>query len=117
VTRAWGGLRGALALALALSLDSTFPQRGRVLDLTFCVVEFSILVQGLTIKSLLKILRLASVTKVDVPPEGERLGLVCPTAPATHHSITSSNSRIRVGLYHSKYERLLLGYQKDRCAA
>jgi NhaP-type Na+/H+ or K+/H+ antiporter len=29
----WGGLRGALALALALSLDSTFPERDRVLDL------------------------------------------------------------------------------------
>jgi len=58
----WGGLRGALALALALSLDSTFPERVRVLDLTFGVVVFSILVQGLTIKPLLKILRLASVS-------------------------------------------------------
>jgi CPA1 family monovalent cation:H+ antiporter len=59
----WGGLRGALALALALSLDSTFPDRARVLDLTFGVVAFSILVQGLTIKPLLKRLRLASVTQ------------------------------------------------------
>jgi Na+:H+ antiporter len=56
----WGGLRGALALALALSLDSTFPDRTRVLDLTFGVVVFSILVQGLTIKPLLRILKLAS---------------------------------------------------------
>jgi CPA1 family monovalent cation:H+ antiporter len=55
----WGGLRGALALALALSLDSTFPERGQVLDLTFGVVVFSILVQGLTIKPLLKMLGLA----------------------------------------------------------
>ena len=59
----WGGLRGALALALALSLDSTFPDRSRVLDLTFGVVVFSILVQGLTIKPLLKRLRLANVTQ------------------------------------------------------
>lgn len=56
----WGGLRGALALALALSLDSAFPDRTRVLDLTFGVVVFSILVQGLTIKPLLRILRLAN---------------------------------------------------------
>jgi Na+:H+ antiporter len=55
----WGGLRGALALALALSLDNTFPYRDRVLDLTFGVVVFSILVQGLTTKPLLKILGLA----------------------------------------------------------
>src|ERR1700680_2688306 len=46
----WGGLRGALALALALSLDSTFPDRAFVLDVTFGVVVFSILVPGLTIK-------------------------------------------------------------------
>jgi len=56
----WGGLRGALALALALSLDSTFPERDRVLDLTFGVVVFSILVQGLTVKPLLRILGLAN---------------------------------------------------------
>jgi monovalent cation:H+ antiporter, CPA1 family len=56
----WGGLRGALALALALSLDSTFPDRTRVLDLTFGVVVFSILVQGLTVKPLLRVLGLAN---------------------------------------------------------
>jgi len=55
----WGGLRGALALALALSLDNTFPYRDRILDLTFGVVVFSILVQGLTTKPLLRVLGLA----------------------------------------------------------
>lgn len=55
----WGGLRGALALALALSLDHTFPSRDRVLDLTFGVVVFSILGQGLTMKPLLRVLGLA----------------------------------------------------------
>src|SRR5215813_7615854 len=48
---AWGGLRGALALALALSLDNNFPERSRILDLTSGVVVFSILVQGLPLKS------------------------------------------------------------------
>jgi CPA1 family monovalent cation:H+ antiporter len=56
----WGGLRGALALALALSLDSTFPYRDRILDLTFGIVVFSILVQGLTMKPLLRALSLAN---------------------------------------------------------
>jgi CPA1 family monovalent cation:H+ antiporter len=55
----WGGLRGGLALALALSLDHNFPDRNRLLDLTFGVVVFSILVQGLTMKPLLKIIGLA----------------------------------------------------------
>ena len=56
----WGGLRGALALALALSLNSAFPYREQILSLTFGVVIFSILVQGLTIKPLVKLLRLAT---------------------------------------------------------
>jgi CPA1 family monovalent cation:H+ antiporter len=55
----WGGLRGALSLALALSLDSTFPYRDQILNLTFGVVVVSILVQGLSIKPLLRMLRLA----------------------------------------------------------
>ena len=55
----WGGLRGALALALALRLDDTFPYRDQVLDLPFWVVVFSILVQGLTTKPLLRVLGLA----------------------------------------------------------
>ena len=56
----WGGLRGALALALALSRNSAFPYREQILNLTFGVVIFSILVQGLTIKPLVKLLRLAN---------------------------------------------------------
>ena len=60
----WGGLRGALALALALSLNSTFPYRDQILNLTYGVVIFSILVQGLTIKPLLKLLKLANGSSV-----------------------------------------------------
>ena len=56
----WGGLRGALALALALSLDSAFPYRAQILTLTFGVVIFSILVQGLTLKPLLRLLKIPS---------------------------------------------------------
>ena len=59
----WGGLRGALALALALSLPGTFPYREQILDLTFGVVIFSIVVQGLTIKPLLNLLKLPSDDK------------------------------------------------------
>jgi CPA1 family monovalent cation:H+ antiporter len=44
----WGGLRGGISVALALSLP-VGPYRDTVLALTYCVVVFSILVQGLTI--------------------------------------------------------------------
>jgi len=44
----WGGLRGGISVALALSLPSG-PERDTVLTLTYCIVVFSILGQGLTI--------------------------------------------------------------------
>jgi CPA1 family monovalent cation:H+ antiporter len=44
----WGGLRGGISVALALSLPMG-PQRDLVLALTYAVVVFSILVQGLSI--------------------------------------------------------------------
>lgn len=45
----WGGLRGGIAIALALSLPAA-PARGLLLLITYVVVVFSILVQGLTIQ-------------------------------------------------------------------
>lgn len=52
----WGGLRGALALALALSLPATLPMRDTIVVVTFGVVAFSIVVQGLTMPFLLRAL-------------------------------------------------------------
>jgi len=50
----WGGLRGALALALALSLPASFPFAYEIRVVTFGVVIFSVLFQGLTMPLLLR---------------------------------------------------------------
>ncbi len=50
----WGGLRGALALALTLSLPSSVPLRDDIVIVTFGVVAFSVLAQGLTMPLLLR---------------------------------------------------------------
>jgi CPA1 family monovalent cation:H+ antiporter len=49
----WGGLRGAVAVALALSLPADLPQRELLQGLTFGVVLFTLLVQGTTASRLL----------------------------------------------------------------
>ena len=50
----WGGLRGALALALALGLPPDVPNRETIISVSFVVVAFSIFVQGLTMTPLLR---------------------------------------------------------------
>lgn len=49
----WGGLRGGISVALALSLADT-PERNFIVTITYGLVVFSILVQGLTTPMLLR---------------------------------------------------------------
>jgi CPA1 family monovalent cation:H+ antiporter len=61
----WGGLRGALGLALALAVPGTVPERGPIILAAFVVVAFSILVQGLTMPWLIKRLKLAGAAATE----------------------------------------------------
>jgi CPA1 family monovalent cation:H+ antiporter len=49
----WGGLRGGLAIAMALSIPAG-PDRNAIVAITYGVVVFSIIVQGTTIQPLVK---------------------------------------------------------------
>jgi Na+:H+ antiporter len=49
----WGGLRGGISIALALSL-ATNSQSNTVMSITYIIVLFSIVIQGLTIGKLVK---------------------------------------------------------------
>ncbi|MDP5092841.1 MAG: cation:proton antiporter, partial [Polaribacter sp.] len=49
----WGGLRGGISIALALSLTHDM-YRDLFLVITYIVVVFSILIQGLTVGKLIK---------------------------------------------------------------
>ena len=51
----WGGLRGGLSIALALNLpDDMGDVKSLILILTYAVVLFTILVQGLTMEKIVK---------------------------------------------------------------
>jgi len=57
---AWAGMRGAVSLAAALSLPletdagAPFPERDLVIFLAYCVVLFTVVVQGLTLPALIR---------------------------------------------------------------
>jgi uncharacterized protein YaaQ len=67
----WGGLRGAIALALALSLPASLGEDRRLMILmAFGVVLFTLLIQGMSMEQLLK--RLGLLTRSDEQIEYER---------------------------------------------
>ncbi len=73
----WGGLRGALSLALAHSIPvSVGPDRETILAMTFSVILFSLLVEGVTMKPLLR-----------------RLGLVRDTGALAEYEATQAQLR------------------------
>ncbi|MFL6104477.1 MAG: Na+/H+ antiporter [Actinomycetes bacterium] len=53
----WSGMRGAVSLAAALALPLDFPMRELILFLTFAVILATLVVQGLTLPTLIRRLR------------------------------------------------------------
>jgi CPA1 family monovalent cation:H+ antiporter len=58
----WGGLRGALTAALALALPASTPYRGQLIAMAFGLVLFTLVVQGLTLRPLIRRLGLGQAS-------------------------------------------------------
>ncbi len=75
----WGGLKGAISLALALGLSAQLgPERASIQAMTFGVVLITLLIQGPTIKPLINKLKVITHTPADLAYEkhlGESLAL------------------------------------------
>jgi CPA1 family monovalent cation:H+ antiporter len=65
----WAGMRGIVTLAAAMALPADFPQRGLVVFVAFGVSLGTLVIQGLTLKPLLRALRLH-----DDDPVGREVG-------------------------------------------
>ncbi|MEL7054645.1 MAG: cation:proton antiporter, partial [Cyanobacteria bacterium J06588_5] len=102
----WGGLRGAVCLALALSFNPDFPNRELMLMLTLGVVLFTLLIPGTTIAALLKKLQL------DLPPLFDRLNRLLTSILAKNNALaqleTISNTLI------DPDPAMLAAYQQNR---
>ncbi|WP_461063078.1 cation:proton antiporter [Spirosoma horti] len=64
----WGGLRGGLSIAMALSIDNSLPQKDFIVTITYAVVLFSVVGQGLTMERLIRRLYPPSEQSVDPKP-------------------------------------------------
>ncbi|MCS1351828.1 sodium:proton antiporter [Mechercharimyces sp. CAU 1602] len=65
----WGGLRGSLSIALALSLPTDFAGREDLLVLSFSVVLFSLIIQGMTVGPLARLLQLKNTKEQETKYE------------------------------------------------
>lgn len=86
----WGGLRGAISLALVLSLPAAFEDRGLLQVMTFGVVLFTLLIQGTTMNTLL--CRLGLVERAEDDLEYERRHGRLVAAHAAHERIQKLHS-------------------------
>ncbi len=65
----WGGLRGAISLALALSLPAALAERDLLRVMTFGVVLFTLLAQGTTMQFLMRRLGIGQPEKLELEYE------------------------------------------------
>ncbi len=79
----WGGLRGGISIALALAIPPG-PWRETLIALTYCVVAFAILVQGLTFGRLVRatLRNDAGAPRFSLPPGGSPALIDPPTGRA-----------------------------------
>jgi Na+/H+ antiporter len=74
----WGGMRGVLSLAAAVSLPYTlpdgriFPQRSMIIYLAFCLIVATLVVQGLTLPWLIRRLGLSEAGRINFEEQEAR---------------------------------------------
>ena len=75
-TMMWGNIKGSLTMALVISLPVGLPYRNELITIAFGVVLLSLLVQGLTLGSWVKWLRLGSVSGLRQRFERQQLKVI-----------------------------------------
>jgi len=104
----WAGMRGVVTLAAALALPSSFPYRDLILLTAFCIVVGTLVIQGLTLKPLLRLLDLR-----DEDPVGREL--VAARERAFRAAIASlGEDRSPAAEFYRQQFRKRLGQQRAR---
>ena len=98
---AWGGLRGAMCLVLALAIPESYAHRDVILAMTIGVVLFSLLVQGLTLRPLVRWLGLHQ------PSIPERYLLEESLLTAKHRARAMMNDLLQGGVFSDRVVKSL----------
>lgn len=108
----WGGLRGSVSIALALSLPVVLPGRDAVIETVFGVVLFTLLVQGLTIRPLLDGLNLVG----DRPIRQKYAEAIARRVALTRVQayLEETSNFPTVDLEYVRYQRELVGVQLEQ---
>jgi len=109
----WAGIRGAVSLVAALALPSDFPHRDLIVFLTFGVIVATLVFQGLTLPTLIRVLDVSD----DGGAEREEAKARIRTAEA---ALARLDELLEEGTVHPKTaERLRgsLGFRRDRFRA
>ncbi|MEO1068177.1 MAG: cation:proton antiporter, partial [Cyanobacteria bacterium J06638_6] len=105
----WVGLRGSVAIALALSLPALIGDRQQIISNSFGVVLFTLLVQGLTTKPLLDSLNLLEDNQIHT----QYLELEAQKAALTQVLNHLSQDPIRITISPDRFQQEIDGVKKQ----
>jgi monovalent cation:H+ antiporter, CPA1 family len=111
----WGGLRGSVSVALALSVPVMLPGREEIIATVFGVVLFTLLVQGLTIKPMLEKLHILG----DQPLRQQYLQAIARQAALNRvlQHLAQSQQRPGIELEFYRYQETLIKGELSRLEA
>jgi len=116
----WAGMRGIVTLAAALALPEGFPARDLVVLTAFLVVLGTLLIQGLTLKALLRALHLHDgdpVAREEQAARQRMLEAACAQLPSESSpavDLMRKNLKIRLGrLQHPEASPASIGAEYD----
>jgi monovalent cation/hydrogen antiporter len=116
---AWSGMRGVVSLAAALALpevianNQPFPHRDLIIFLTFCVIFSTLILQGLTLRPLIKWLKISSGTHEAEIEQTARLEIASAVIEHIEENYSYALSSETLNLIKNKYEVRIFRIRKD----
>lgn len=116
---AWAGMRGVVSLAAALALpltikgDAPFPNRNLIIFLTFCVIFATLVIQGLSLRPIIRYLGIKTDGREAEDEEATRLYIASSVIEYIEENYSLSLSDEVLAQIKTKYEIRIQRLRKD----